>query len=132
MIGFVYAFVASVLWGLVYAVDQKILENTSIINFLFICNLVSTMMLLPFVNTQQGVSFSWLVLLAPVLWTIGNFLILAAIKIIGASTASIIEISYPINVVIFCYLLYNKIPNNTVLLGGLLVFIGSAIIAYFG
>lgn len=138
-IGFLYAVGAALTWGLVYTIDQKILTNVSPIALLFINSIVTAVIVLPLVffnrdgvktllgSGQQNLA---LILLSLLLATLANFLIFSAIKHIGASSASVIEIAYPFFVVLFSIILFKITPSVWFFLGGILIFIGSALITY--
>ena len=139
-IGFIYTICAGITWGLVYTINQRILSNTSPITLLFIDSIVTAIVLLPVLFIDQGSIRSLLtsgksnllILFASIIFAIiANFLIYSGIKSVGASYASIIEIAYPFFVVLFTYLFFHVKPNMYFFIGGLLVFIGSAIIIYF-
>lgn len=140
-LGFLYAFSAALLWGFIYTIDQKILQSISPLMFLFVSDVVAVLVLLPFVlmdmpsfyeTLRADRSILLLATIALLLGILANLMIFSSISLIGAPTASIIEIAYPLAVVCFSYVLYRTAPNAVVLFGGLLVFIGSALIAYFG
>ena len=139
-IGFIYAIGAAITWGLVYAIDQKILSGVSPLTLLFIDSILAAVIMLPFVFFDSGsvknlLNFgktTWfLIIISIVLATLANFLIFSGIKNLDASTASIIEISYPFFVVLFSYILFRSTPNIYFFIGGLLVFAGTFIIIKF-
>lgn len=139
-IGFIYALGAAIVWGLVYAVDQKILSSVSPVILLFITSLLATLITLPFmffdngslkVLLGSGKTTLLLILISAFLATLANFLIFSGIKNLNASIASIIEIAYPFFVVIFSFLLFRSTLNVYFFIGGILIFIGSAIIIKF-
>lgn len=139
-IGFIYAIGAAVTWGLVYTIDQKILSFTSPMTLLFVDSLISALIILPFVFFEHGSISSLLssgktnialLILSIVLAGAANFLIFSGIKLIGASSASIIEIAYPFFVVLFTMLFFRTTPSLSMIIGGVLIFIGGAIITYF-
>ncbi len=53
-IGFIYAIGAAVTWGLVYAIDQKILEGTSPVTLVFVDAVIAMIIILPFVFFDNG------------------------------------------------------------------------------
>lgn len=139
-IGFIYAIGAAIAWGLVYAIDQKILSGISPITLLFINSMIAAVIMLPFVFFSNGSikdlfnsgkTNLWLVVISIILAILANFLIFSSIKALGASTASIIEIAYPFFVVLFSFILFRSTPNIYFLIGGILIFIGSIIIIKF-
>jgi drug/metabolite transporter (DMT)-like permease len=139
-IGFLYAIGAALTWGLVYTIDQKVLSGTSPLTLLFIDSLVTAVIMLPIVffngNSIKNLLSSgkqnlFLIFLSLMLAIVANLFIFSAIKSIGASSASIIEIIYPFFVVLFSIIFFQMAPSIPFYIGGLLIFIGSAIITYF-
>ncbi len=139
-IGFLYALGAAVIWGLMYAVYQKILEGTSPLVMTFLSPILTALVMIPFVFFIKDPLKSFvgsgkinllLLLLVITLGIAANFLIYSGIKKLDASTASIIEIAYPFFVVLFSYLLFKSTPNVYFFVGGALIFIGSIIIIKF-
>jgi drug/metabolite transporter (DMT)-like permease len=139
-VGFIYAIGAAITWGLVYAIDQKILSGVSPLTLLFIDSILAAIIMLPFVffdngsikNLLNSSKTTWsFIIISIALATLANFLIFSGIKNLDASTASIIEISYPFFVVLFSYILFRSTPNIYFFIGGLLVFIGTFIIIKF-
>lgn len=138
--GFIYAIGAAITWGLVYAIDQKILSGITPMTLLFIDSILAVIIMLPFVFFSNGSikevfvssKSNWsLIILSVALATLANFFIFSGIKNLDASTASIIEIAYPFFVVLFSYILFRSTPNIYFFLGGILVFAGCAIIIKF-
>jgi drug/metabolite transporter (DMT)-like permease len=139
-IGFLYAIGAAIIWGLVYTIDQRILINMSPITLIFANAIISLIVLLPFVFFDHGSiktfigSGKWnivLVVASVLLAILANFCIFSGIKLVGASAASIIEIMYPFFVVLFSFILLRAAPSLSIIIGGILIFIGSAVIVYF-
>ena len=139
-IGFVYAIGAAITWGLVYAIDQKILSSISPMTLLFINSVITAIIMLPFIFFSNGSikdvfvsgkTSLLLIFISVILVTLANFLILSGVKNLGASTASIIEIAYPFFVVLFSFLLFRSTPNIYFFIGGAFLFVGSVIIIKF-
>jgi drug/metabolite transporter (DMT)-like permease len=137
--GFLYAFGAAITWGIVYTIDQKILSGTSPLALLFIDSIITVILIAPFLFSQRhslktlvssGKTNVILIILSVVLAILANFLIYSGIKLIGASSASIIEIMYPFFVVFFSFLAFRDSPSVYFIVGALLVFAGSALIVY--
>ncbi len=136
-IGFIYAIGAAITWGLVYAIDEKILSNITPISLLFINSIITAIIMLPFLffsnnSVKQFLALDRanlsLVIFEVLLVMLANFLIFSGIKHLDASTASIIEIAYPFFVVLFSYIIFRSTPNIYFFLGGALVFLGSVVI----
>lgn len=138
--GIVIAFGAALTWGLVYALDQKVLTELSPVTLLFIQALTTVLILAPFVFSQSDVLDSVRTLSRPtfyyllatlVLTVCANILIFYSIQHLGASTAALIEITYPLFVVLFVLVLFGTAPNMYVLLGGGLILVGAMVVSYF-
>lgn len=139
-IGIIFAFGAAVTWGVVYTVDQKILTELSPLTLLFVQYVVTALILAPFVFAQSSVvqsihamsTHTAVLMLTTILFTIAaNMFILNSIKLLGASTASIVEITYPLFVVLLALVIYGTVPNAYVLFGGAIILVGSMIVTYF-
>ncbi len=139
--GLLYAIGAAVTWGLVYTIDQRILRNATPLTLLFVNSLIAIIILLPFIffERKEFAALSgtpgrvWIfIIVSAFLATLANFFIFSSIQLLGASTASIFEIAYPFFVVLFSYLAFHTAPGPALLLGGLFIFIGSAIIIASG
>ena len=140
-IGFMYAIGAALAWGLAYTIDQKILAYISPVILLFISFIIGAILLLPAVLGQSdslvsvlslGKTRLFLILFSIMLATLANYLIFASIERLGASLASVFEISYPFFVFLFSFLIFGSTLNAYVIAGSLLIFAGSAIIMRFG
>lgn len=136
-IGFVYALAAAISWGLVYAVDQKILSEVSPLVLLFINSAITTILLVPYAflhknqlnETLLGSYTNWQNMLsAIILALVANYCIFLSIKHLGSSYASMIEITYPFFVVLFSYVLFKSTPNIYFFIGSIFICIGSIII----
>lgn len=132
-IGFIFSIIASITWGLAYALDQKVLEKITPISLISISYFVCFFLTLPFLFSDKKNIGSLVALdkkeaiiffLAILLTFVANYFILAGIKMLDASTASVIEISYPIFVILFSIIIFRTMPNY-------LFFVGSSI-AVFG
>ena len=138
--GLLYAIGAAITWGVVYTIDQRVLKGASPFALLFVDALLTTLLLLPIVLLDRASLGSlnhtsikvWLLIIASlVLAALANFFIYSSIRILGASSASVFEISYPFFVVLFSYLAFGSELNLYFLIGGLCIFAGSAIIIFF-
>ena len=138
--GLIYAISAAVTWGLVYTIDQRILLEVSPMTLLFIDSVITAILMLPFMFfsdgsikavLSSGSTNLLLIISSIVLATVANFLIFSGIKVLGAETASIIEIAYPFFVVLFTFIFFRATPNIYFFIGGVLIFLGSVIIIKF-
>jgi len=139
MHGYLLAVAAAVLWGLLYVLDERVLAGVSIYRLYFLHSLaglaVSAAVLL-----AQGeppgslLRLSWpgvgtgLVLATMAVVVLACLSIFSSIQALGASRAAVLEISYPLFVAVFGWLLYRQPIQWPVVVGGAFIFIGSAII----
>jgi drug/metabolite transporter (DMT)-like permease len=139
-IGIIFAVLASVTWGMVYTIDQKILTNVSPILWLTISSIITAMLMLPviFLNMGEiktiihsGRNNLLLILLVQILAIVATFFIFSSIKHLGASTASVLEITYPVFVIIFCFFLFRENVNVYFWLGTTFILLGSFIVIKF-
>jgi drug/metabolite transporter (DMT)-like permease len=139
--GFVYAILAAITWGFVYAIDQKILDKVSATSLLLIHSFFTIIILLPIWYFRSNITRATFVLdksnmglmaLSLIFTLIANLFIYIAIQHLGSSKAAIFEIAYPFFVVIFSIFLFQTQVNLWFVLGALLLFAGSAIIVTLG
>ncbi len=135
-IGFFYAILAAITWGLAYTIDQKILQHTSPLMLLLINALITVVVTLPLVmlngDLKSGLYLKqdagYLILVSQLLALFAGFFILSGIKALGASLASLFEISYPLFVIIFSFLVFGGRFNIFFWFGAVLMLIGSLIL----
>lgn len=135
-IGYLWATLASVTWGLAYSLDQKVLETISPLDLSVMNAVVTLIFLLPIM--LLGESGAWhgvfrskgigLAFISALLGIVANFCIYAGIKYVGASHAAFLEISYPFFIIIFSFLLWHERPTLSFLCGALLIFAGACLI----
>ena len=136
----IYALGAALTWGVVYTVDQRILAELSPLTLLFAQSIVTVIVLAPFVFFEHDAfrtigsisrpTFAFMGV-SLLLTLIANLLILYAIQAMDAATASMLEITYPLFVVLAALVLFGTFPNVYVLLGGGLILAGAMIVTYF-
>jgi chloramphenicol-sensitive protein RarD len=136
-LGLIYAIAAAVTWGVVYTIDQRILNNVTPGGLLLVDSVLALFFVLPILALQKK-TIGTIIGLPPSLWIIivasqglsmlASFFIFSSIQRLGASTASIFEIMYPFFVAIFAYVLLGARPTVFFYLGTMIVFLGSAMI----
>jgi len=138
----IYAFSAAILWGLGYVLAEKIMNETTITPpfLMIIMNMIAlplyfliTNYLGEFKNGWGDVFANWqtvaLLVIAALTTVGGNILILHSIHAKNATLASMIEISYPLFVVLFTFLIFKSFYITwEIAFGGFLIFLGSLII----
>ncbi len=138
-LGYALAFSASVLWGLTYCLDERVLAGLSVTRLYFLHCLCGTaiagaillaqghtpaaLFRLDATATPRG-----LFLLTLVTATAAAFCILASIKFLGAHRSAVLEISYPVFVAIFSTLFFGGRLEWPVLIGGGFILLGAAIV----
>lgn len=138
--GFLLAVLASVLWGLTYCLDERVLSSLSVFKLYFLHCLCGTVVA-GAILLLQGVSPAGLVTidtsktglpligLTLVTATAAALSILGSIQVLGASKSAVLEISYPLFVALFSVLLFKGQLELPVVIGGVFIFIGAAVIA---
>jgi drug/metabolite transporter (DMT)-like permease len=135
---FLPALGAAVVWGLHYPLVDNALKRLSPATVLLITAL-PILALAAFMHRRVAADLFSLRQLTPgEFWPIaaiaatslaGSLLLYAAIGAKNATLASVIEISYPLFVALFAWLLFRQIHwNAAVLVGGVLVFAGVTLI----
>jgi drug/metabolite transporter (DMT)-like permease len=137
--GLCLAILASVLWGLTYCLDERILSSLSVFRLYFLhclCGVlvagaillvqgISPTSLLTFDKAKASLPLVGLTLITA---TAAALSILGSIQLLGASKSAVLEISYPLFVALFSVLLFKGQLQLPVIIGGIFIFIGSAII----
>lgn len=135
---YITAIGAALIWGIHYPLIDNALRKISLMSVLLLTAL-PIVLVAPLFYRTLAEDYR---LLAGMAWgekapmlalgltsLIASFLLFLSIGSKNATFASLIEITYPVFVAIFAYLLFNKMHvNPSMLLGGLLVFAGVAII----
>ena len=135
---YIFAILAAFLWGIVYTVDQKLLERFSPVSLLFLSSIFWVIVLGGYIwYNKEIISLDLrkdkLVLatmfLSFCLTFLASYCIYVAIQKLGSSRASVFEIMYPFFVIIFSFFFFKDSHINLpFILGSLLLFFGSYII----
>lgn len=140
MTWWMWAIVASTVWGVHYNIVAKSLSVASPITVYFIPNIM-LMVTLPFwyrtlvedYNTIVASSWDTKLSVFIVMFTsiIASVAVYKAIHASNATYASLIEISYPVFVAIFAFLIFKENHfNPSIIIGGLMIMVGSGIIVW--
>ena len=137
--GYGLAVLASVLWGLTYCLDERALSSLSVSKLYFlhcVCGALVAGAFLLFQGNSVASLFRIdpatsslpLIALTLVTATAAALCILGSIHTLGANKSAVLEISYPLFVAVFSTLLFQGQLQLPVVIGGVFIFIGAAII----
>ncbi|MEO6848510.1 MAG: DMT family transporter [Chthoniobacterales bacterium] len=136
-----FALAASVIWGINYAASGRVLSRgvspstLFFLDFLFGLGAISIVLAVTgkFGKISEevrllGADWKWL-LIAMACSTAAGLLIFMAIEGKNATVASLIEISYPLFVALFAWLLFREIQFNwQTAIGGILILTGVCVV----
>jgi len=138
-----FAFGAAALWGVHYVLLERAMTVASPIT-VFITPTILSLLIIPFVYETLVADYKALaastydvkISMGMIMFTgiIASLALYKSIQMSNASLASLIEIAYPIFVVIFAYIIFdqNQLTHWSNILGGLLILIGAALVVYKG
>jgi len=141
--GLLLALLASILWGLTYCLDERVLASLSVAKLYFLhcaCGAVvaaaimlaqghSPASLFRIDTAAVGLPLVGLTLATA---TAAAICILGSIQLLGADKSAVLEISYPLFVALFSVLFFQGQLRFEVVLGGAFIFVGAAIIVLAG
>lgn len=134
---YVTALGAAVVWGIHYPLVDHALKRMSLTGVLLLTAL--PILVLPLITRSVGADLAalramdwserWPILALALTSLAGSVLLYLSISGKNATLASLIEITYPVFVALFAFLLFRQVHlNGSVLIGAALVFAGVAII----
>lgn len=137
---FIYAVLASILWGLNYALAEKILYRISPISLLTIEMWLGAILFTAiayFTTLKKDIAILasdhlilWLTIAEALVVLVAGFFIAASIHLKDATVAGIIELTYPLFTIFFTWFFFNELHvNSSVVIGGILIFLGVLIIS---
>jgi drug/metabolite transporter (DMT)-like permease len=131
---------AAIVWGIHYPLIDFAMKRLSVYGVLLISVLPVLFLMPVFLRdlTRDVDTFKllprneqWLIAAIGLTSTLGAVLLYLSVSSKNATLASIIEITYPVFVVLFAYLLFRQVHINTsVILGGLMILVGAGMIIY--
>jgi len=137
---YIAALGAAMTWGVYYPLADMALKKVSIYSVILL-SMIPVLLVLPvFIRTVSDDfdavrrlpwSEQWIFLVLGLIGLVGEVLVYIAITGKNATLASLIEMTYPVFVVIFAYLFYREVHvTPSVFIGGALILTGAAIIIY--
>ena len=137
---YVAAIGAAIVWGIHYPLIDFAMKRLSVYTVLLI-GVLPVLFLMPVfirdlardvdVFKLLPTNEQWLVAAIGLTSTLGAVLLYLSVNSKNATLASLIEITYPVFVVLFAYLFFRQVHVNTsVILGGLMILVGAGLIIY--
>ena len=137
---YVTALGAAIVWGMHYPLIDFAMKRLSVYSVLLI-SVLPVLFLMPVflrdlardvdVFKLLPTNEQWLVAAIGLTSTLGAVLLYLSVNSKNATLASLIEITYPVFVVLFAYLFFRQVHVNTsVILGGLMIMLGAGLIIY--
>lgn len=131
---------AALIWGVHYPLVDFAIKRVSLFSLL-VLGVLPVLLLLPFyfhdvlddVKMMKTLPFNEqsTILVISLTGFLGAVLLYMSISSKNATLASLVEITYPIFVVFFSYVLFKQLHiNASVLFGGLMILIGAGLIIY--
>ena len=137
---YVAAIGAAVTWGVYYPLVDMALKRISLFSVILL-SMIPVLLVTPLflkvisddIETVKSLSVSeqWIIASLGLIGLFGEVMVYLAISGKNATLASLIEMTYPLFVVIFAYVFYKQMHvTASVLIGGLMVLVGSGLIIY--
>ena len=131
---------AAIAWGIHYPLIDFAMKRLSIFSVL-VLSVLPIFLLMPLFLRQLSEDVDifksltgkeqWLILTVSLTSTAGAFLLYLSVQSKNATLASLIEICYPLFVIVFAWLFFRQFHVNTsVIIGGVMILAGAIIIIY--
>jgi len=137
---YVAAFGAAITWGIYYPLVDMALKRISLYSIILL-SMIPIFLVLPLFLRNVSVDIEtvktlpasehWVIAALGLIGLFGEVMVYLAITGKNATLASLIEMTYPVFVVLFAYLFYRQMHvTASVFVGGMMVLIGSGLIIY--
>jgi drug/metabolite transporter (DMT)-like permease len=138
-----FSLIASVFWGLTYVLNEQIFKKITVFTFLtltsfgvflisFFISFFSNSLSRDLRTISSSREITTLIIFSTITLVVAEFFIGTSISTKNATLSGLIEISYPIFIAFFSFLFYKQNSVGiSVVLGGVLIFIGIIIIYSF-
>jgi uncharacterized membrane protein len=139
----IFSLLASVFWGLTYIFNEKVYEKISVLTSLAVVSLFAfiSMIITSYLTGHLNLDLHkigsdknllFFVIAGTLTLIIAELFIGFSITAKSATLAGLIEISYPIFIALFAYLIFkeNQLNLSTVV-GGVMIFLGVIVIYFF-
>jgi len=137
---YVAALGAAVTWGIYYPLVDMALKRISLYSVILL-SMIPVLLVMPLflktvsddIETVKAMPSSeqWIILSLGLIGLFGEVMVYLAISGKNATLASLIEMTYPLFVVLFAYVFYKQVHvTASVFIGGLMILVGAGIIIY--
>jgi len=137
---YVAALAAAITWGIYYPLVDMALKKISLFSVILL-SMIPILLVLPFfvrtvsqdVATVRAIPATeqWIIVSIGLIGLFGEVMVYLAIAGKNATLASLIEMTYPLFIVLFAFLFYRQLDvTPSVLVGGLLILSGAGLIIY--
>ena len=137
---YVAALGAAITWGIYYPLVDMALKRISLYSVILL-SMIPVLLVMPlFLKTVSNdietvkalpVSEQWVIACLGLIGLFGEVMVYMAITGKNATLASLIEMTYPVFVVLFAYLFYRQMHvTSSVFIGGLMILAGAGLIIY--
>jgi drug/metabolite transporter (DMT)-like permease len=136
-LGIITALLASILWGLNYVLFEKVMNRVNIFTMMFfeylICTIIVGILCLIFGNIKSDLQniydIKYTFIVNVFVYLLASLMIASSIKHSNAVVAGLVEISYPLFIIFFSFLILKDVNiDMKTIIGGLLIFIGVLIV----
>lgn len=141
MPGIIYALIASVIWGVNYAIAEQTYKYISIYTSLsiemligsIVCMLIGNNLIVTDVKAvMSNNKLLGLVIISCLLFNAAMIMIARSIQVSNATVAGLIEICYPLFTILATLIIFNKHHLSLpVIIGGLLILAGVLVITIY-
>lgn len=140
---FIYATLASAFWGLTYVMSEQVFKHISITTALAInaaiialvagiAALATGVLRTDLATISSSGKVAGLVLTGALVLVVAEIFISLSIVSKNASLAGLVEITYPLFIALFAFLIFKESQLTLpTLLGGLLILVGVAVVYWF-
>ena len=137
---YVAALGAAITWGIYYPLVDMALKRISLYSIILL-SMIPVLLVMPlFLKTVSNdietvktlpASEQWIIVSLGLIGLSGEFMAYRSISAKNSTLASLIEMTYPVFVVLFAYLFYRQMHvTASVFVGGLMIFLGAGLIIY--
>lgn len=137
---YIAALAAAITWGIYYPLVDMALKRISLFSVILL-SMIPVLLAMPLFIKTVGKDIEtikalptgemWIILSLGIIGLFGEVMVYLAITGKNATLASLIEMTYPIFVVVFSYIFFRQMHlTPSVVAGGLMILVGAGLIIY--